>query len=113
MASCTSPRVSFRTLPISRVMSRAYSSLRSIRISAARKTISARLGALGGVDGGIHVGLIRPLENGDHFARIGRVAVFESLAAHGFDPFAVNKVLENSGFSIAAIDHGLGQGIGR
>ncbi len=45
MASCTSPRVSLRTLPISRVMSRAYSSLRSISISAARKTISARRGA--------------------------------------------------------------------
>src|ERR1017187_2075589 len=45
MASWTSPRVSFSTLPISRVMSRAWSSLRSIRISAARKTISARRGA--------------------------------------------------------------------
>src|ERR1700682_1520345 len=45
MASCTSPRVSARTLPISRVISRAYSSLRSIRISAARNTISARRGA--------------------------------------------------------------------
>src|SRR5215472_13614388 len=45
MASCTSPRVSARTLPISRVMSRAWSSLRSISISAARKTISARRGA--------------------------------------------------------------------
>src|ERR1700681_2257847 len=45
MASCTSPRVSLSTLPISRVMSRAYSSLRSIRISAARNTISARRGA--------------------------------------------------------------------
>ena len=36
MASCTSPRVSANTLPISRVMSCAKSSLRSVRISAAR-----------------------------------------------------------------------------
>src|SRR6267154_885257 len=45
MASCTSPRVSLSTLPISRVISRECSSLRPIKISAARKTNSARRGA--------------------------------------------------------------------
>ena len=42
IASCTSPRVSFRTLPISRVMSRANCSLRSAMSCAARNSISAR-----------------------------------------------------------------------
>jgi hypothetical protein len=45
MPSCTSPRVSIRILPISRVIDRANSSLRARMISPARKTISARLGA--------------------------------------------------------------------
>src|ERR1700687_2705773 len=45
MASCTSPRLSARTLPISRVMSFENSSLRSRRSSAARNRISARFGA--------------------------------------------------------------------
>jgi hypothetical protein len=45
IASCTSPRVSSRTLPISRVMSRASASLRSARRLAARNRISARRGA--------------------------------------------------------------------
>src|ERR1700722_18935796 len=45
MASCTSPRVSASTLPISRVMSRAYCSLRCWRRMAALTRISARLGA--------------------------------------------------------------------
>src|SRR6266851_298579 len=45
MASCTSPRVSARTLPISRVMSLENSSLRWRRSSAARNRISARFGA--------------------------------------------------------------------
>src|SRR5579859_5855645 len=45
MASCTSPRVSASTLPISRVMSFEYSSLRWTKISAARYKISARFGA--------------------------------------------------------------------
>src|SRR5271167_1983859 len=45
MASCTSPRVSLMTLPISQVMSRAYSSLRAISSSAALKSVSARRGA--------------------------------------------------------------------
>ncbi len=43
--SCTSPRVSTSTLPISRVMARAIVSLRSRISSPARNTISARLGA--------------------------------------------------------------------
>src|SRR5260370_19858207 len=45
IASCTSPRASARTFPISRVISRARSSLRLTRVSAARYKISARLGA--------------------------------------------------------------------
>ncbi len=44
-ASCTSPRVSSRILPISRVMSRASASLRSASICAARNSSSARRGA--------------------------------------------------------------------
>ena len=42
IASCTSPRVSSSTFPISRVMSRASVSLRSAMSCAARKRISAR-----------------------------------------------------------------------
>src|SRR5260370_28857513 len=45
MASCTSARLSARTLPISRVMSFEWSSLRWRRSSAARHRISARFGA--------------------------------------------------------------------
>src|SRR6266851_9819389 len=45
MASWTSPRVSGRTLPISRVMSLEKSSLRCNSSSAARNMISARFGA--------------------------------------------------------------------
>src|SRR5688572_32439008 len=45
IASCTSPRVSSSTLPISRVMSRAKSSLRAVISCAALNRISARLGA--------------------------------------------------------------------
>src|ERR1700688_3057770 len=45
MASCTSPRVSARTLPISRVISFENSSLCCNNNSAARYKISARLGA--------------------------------------------------------------------
>ena len=45
IASWTSPRVSSSTLPISRVMSRANSSLRAAMICAALNSISARFGA--------------------------------------------------------------------
>src|SRR3984957_9974299 len=45
IASCTSPRVSARTFPISRVMSFEKSSLCATIDSAARYKISARLGA--------------------------------------------------------------------
>jgi hypothetical protein len=68
---------------------------------------------LGCVHGRVHIGLIRALENGNDFARIGGIAVFESPSADGFDPFAVNEILENSGLGRAAIDHRLGQSIGR
>src|SRR2546426_617098 len=47
IASCTSPRASLRTLPISCVISRASSSLRASMIRAALRTISPRAG--GGV----------------------------------------------------------------
>src|SRR5204863_310864 len=45
IASCTSPRVSSRIFPISRVMSRASVSFRSVINCAARSSISARRGA--------------------------------------------------------------------
>jgi hypothetical protein len=45
MASCTSPPASFKTLPISRVISRENLSLLRMRISPRRKRISARRGA--------------------------------------------------------------------
>ena len=45
IASCTSPRASLSTLPISWVISRASSSLRCSMISAALRTISPRAGA--------------------------------------------------------------------
>src|SRR5688572_17083897 len=45
MPSCTSPAVSFRTLPISRVIAREISSLRVARISPARRITSPRNGA--------------------------------------------------------------------
>ena len=70
-------------------------------------------GALGRIHGGVHVCLIRPLEDGDDFARVGGIAVFESPSADGFDPFAVNEILENLGLGRAARDRRAGQGIGR
>ena len=45
MASCTSPLVSKKGLPISRVIARAISLLRSVMMSPTRFRISPRLGA--------------------------------------------------------------------
>ena len=70
-------------------------------------------GALGGIHGGIHIGLVRALENCDDFARIGRIAVFKRVAADGLDPLAINKILANPRFGRAAQYCRAGQGIGR
>ena len=45
MTSCTSPRASLRILPFSRLISRARSSLRALKVSPNRRTISPRRGA--------------------------------------------------------------------
>ena len=63
-------------------------------------------GALGGIDGRVHIGFVGPLENADDFAGVGGIAVFEGASADGFDPFAVNEVLENFGFGRAAASAG-------
>ena len=68
-------------------------------------------GALGGVDGGVHVGLGRFLEDADHVAGVGGIAVFESLSGRGFDPLAVDEVLEDSGWAVAESGGG-SQGVG-
>ena len=106
MASCVSPRVSLRTLPISRVMSREYSSLRSDQhlggaeddFGAARGRDQAPLGegAFGGFDRRVHVGLAglledrRPLRAVSAGLRSSKVSPVEDA-----DPLAVNEVLNN------------------
>jgi len=37
--------------------------------------------ALGRIHGCVHIGLIRALEDGDNFARVGWIAVFEGMSA--------------------------------
>ena len=54
-------------------------------------------GVAGGFDRGVHVGLSRFLEDADHVAGVGGIAVFESLAGRGFHPLAVDEVLVNLG----------------
>ena len=54
-------------------------------------------GALGRVDGGINVGFGGFLKDADHVARVGGIAIFESLAGRGFDPLAVDEILEDFG----------------
>src|SRR5579883_964927 len=120
MASWVSPRVSLMILPISRVMSREYSSLRSASISAARKTGSARCrdqppafkGALGRVHGSLYIGFAGLLKNGNHLAGVGRVAIFEGLPSRRFHPLAVNEVLIDLGRA-ARHGGGIGHGISR
>src|SRR6202035_5203188 len=58
-------------------------------------------GALGGIDGGVYVGLGGFLEDANHVARVGGVAVFESLSGGRVDPLAVDEVLEDFGWSVA------------
>ena len=89
MASCTSPRASLRTFPISRVIARAYSSFRSRRICAeavedlaplrARHEPPAPVGLGRRVDGVLHVALVRVREPADQVGDVGRVAVLESF----------------------------------
>ena len=70
IASCTSPRVSERTLPISRVICWANCSLRCTRISAARKRISPRFGA-----GKLFSGLSITVEPGLYYPGVGGVRI--------------------------------------
>ena len=73
-------------------------------LGAARGRNQAPLGegAFGSVHRCVHVGLVRSLEDGDNFAGVGWVAIFEGLSGDGVDPFAVNEVLENASFGRAA-----------
>ena len=68
---------------------------------------------LGRIHGGVHIVLIRSLEDGNDLARVGGIAVFERLTTGRPDPFAVDEILENLGRGRAARDYRLGQGIGR
>ena len=68
-------------------------------------------GALGGVDGGIHVSFGRFLEDPDQVAGVGGIAIFERLSGRGLDPLAVNEILENLGLAVAQSGGG-GQSIG-
>ena len=54
-------------------------------------------GVFGGFDGGVHIGLARLLEDADHVARVGGIAVLEGLAGRRFNPFAIDEVLVNLG----------------
>ena len=103
MASCTSPRVSARTLPISRVMSWAYCSLRVSRISPAAIEDLGALGRggetpglpgfAGGGDGVVDVGGVGGLEFADDVIVVGGIDVLEGLAAVRGDPLAADEIL--------------------
>src|SRR5216110_2586361 len=104
MASCTSPRVSARTLPISRVISLANSSLRWTSNSAARNRISARLGRhepprFVGIRGGVHRQVDIFVAGGDkhshQLVRIRGVTILVGFTGTRFHPFAVDEVLKN------------------
>src|SRR6202011_2170045 len=72
-------------------------------LSAARGRNQSPLGegALGGGDGSVHVGLSGFLEDADHVASVGGIAILESLSRRGLDPLAVNEILENLGRAVA------------
>ena len=103
MASWTSPRVSFSTLPISRVMSRANCFLalddelrgleEDLGALGRRHEAPALVGAGGGGDGRAHVLRGRVLEDADQIVGVGGVAVLERLAGAGRHPLAVDEVL--------------------
>ena len=57
--------------------------------------------AAGGFHRGVHVCFCGFLEDADHVARVGGIAVFKSLAGRGFHPLAVDEVLVNLGGSAA------------
>ena len=102
MASWTSPRASVSTLPISRVISRASSSLRRSMIVAAARMISPRRGhgvappaaerALRGRDRGVNVRSRALREDADHLAVASGVARFEGAAARRLAPLAADEV---------------------
>ena len=69
-------------------------------------------GAAGGFDRSVHVRFRGFLEDADHVARVGGIAVFESLSGRGFHPLAVNEVLVNLGGCSAAERGRAGQCIG-
>ena len=60
-----------------------------------------REGALGSVDGSVNIRFGRFLKDADHVARIGGIAIFERLAGRGFDPLAVDEILEDFGRNLA------------
>ncbi len=103
MASCTSPRVSASTLPISRVMSRAYFSLFWTRIVAGAKEDFGALGRgneppggeglLGGGYGEGHVLGVRGGKRADDVGVVGGVEVEDGFAACGRQPLAANEIV--------------------
>src|SRR6185295_18804636 len=100
IASWTSPRVSARTLPISRVMRRARSSFRSRRISAARKISSARRGAGTGIG-----------ERAHEIGGSSRIPVLEGLARSGGNPLPTDQVQVFTGLGIRGACLALGEAL--
>ena len=121
MASCTSPRVSFEHLAhfAGHVAGVLFFALDENFGGAENDFGAARSGnqtpfgegALGGVDGGVHVGFGGFLEDADHVAGVGGIAVFERFSGRGFDPLAVDEILENFGWIVAEDGRG-SQGVG-
>ena len=111
MASCTSPRVSLMTLPISRVISLRVlflapdQDLRRLveHFGAPRSGHQPPLlvGFAGGIDGAVHVFRVRALEDADHLAGVGGIEVLEGAAGVALDPLAGDEVLVNRGFARA------------
>ena len=103
MASCTSPRVSASTLPISRVMSRAIFSLFWRRMLAVREKDLGPLGRgnqppggeglLSGGDGQGHVFSVGGRKRADDVRVVGRVEVEDGFAVRGRKPLAADQVV--------------------
>ena len=56
---------------------------------------------LGSFDGGVHIGFAGFLEDTYEIAPIGWIHVLKSLSSRGFDPLAIDEILENSGLCAA------------
>src|SRR5580698_2105697 len=69
-------------------------------------------GMFGGLDGGFNIRRTGLLEDADHVTSVGGIAIFESVAGRGFDPFAINEILINLGAGGRAHDRGAGQNVG-